>query len=282
MARPWALARKQGEAEMSRIDTPNAFSHPKLKAPGAAMMLAEGRSLFELNASLMMFPLLLSARRGDGHPVLVLPGFLASDLSTSLLRRYLGLIGYEPHAWDLGRNFGGVYRMRQLLRDRLRVIHEASGRKVSLIGWSLGGVYARDLALHMPESVRSVITLGSPFAGDISATAVRQLYETLSGELISDAKPEDIAGLAGDLPTPATSIFTKGDGIVHWRTCLVKENERAENIEIAGASHTGLGVNPAALWAIADRLAQPEGAFKPFNRFGPFLLAYGPPESGRR
>ena len=266
---------------MSRIDVNNAFSGPKLKAPGAAMMLAESRALFELNASLMLSPLLLSAPRGDGHPVLVLPGFLASDLSTSLLRRYIGLIGYEPHAWDLGRNFGGVYRMRQLLQDRLRFIHEASGRKVSLVGWSLGGVYARDLALKIPEAVRSVITLGSPFANDISATSIRKLYETLSGELISDAKIEDIQGLAGDLPVPATSIFTKGDGIVHWRTCLLKENERAENIEITLASHTGLGVNAAALWAIADRLAQPEGTFKPFNRFGPFMLAYGKPESGR-
>ena len=266
---------------MSRIESTNAFSAPKLKPPGAAMMMAESRALFELNASLTLFPLLMTAPRGDGHPVLALPGFLASDVSTTLLRRYIGLIGYEPHAWDLGRNFGGVYRMRQSLRDRLRFIYESSGRKVSLIGWSLGGVYARDLALHMPEYVRSVITLGSPFANDISATSIRKVYETLSGELISDAKLEDIQGLAGDLPVPATSIFTKGDGIVHWRTCLVKENERAENIEIVLASHTGLGVNPAALWAIADRLALPEGVFRPFNRFGPFMLAYGPPESGR-
>jgi pimeloyl-ACP methyl ester carboxylesterase len=266
---------------MSRIGVTEAFSGPKLKAPGAAMMFAEGRALFELNASLLLSPLLLTAPRGDGHPVLVLPGFLASDLSTSLLRRYIGLIGYEPHAWDLGRNFGGVYRMRQLLQDRLRFIHEASGRKVSLVGWSLGGVYARDLALQTPDSVRSVITLGSPFANDISASSIRKLYEALSGELITDVKLEDIQGLAGDLPVPATSIFTKGDGIVHWRTCLLKENARAENIEITLASHTGLGVNAAALWAIADRLAQPEGVFKPFNRFGPFMMAYGKPESGR-
>jgi len=266
---------------MSRIDPANAFPGPKLRPPSAAMMLAESRAIFELNASLMMSPLLLMAPRGDGHPVLVLPGFLASDLSTALLRRYIGLVGYEPHAWDLGRNFGGVYRMRQLLQDRLRFIYEASGRKVSLVGWSLGGVYARDLALHMPDCVRSVITLGSPFANDISASSIRKIYETLSGELITDVKIEDIQSLAGDLPVPATSIFTKGDGIVHWRTCLLKENERAENIEITLASHTGLGVNAAALWAIADRLAQPEGVFKPFNRFGPFMLAYGQPESGR-
>jgi hypothetical protein len=142
-------------------------------------------------------------------------------------------------------------------------------------------VYARDLALHMPESVRSVTTLGSPFANDISATNLRGLYEILSGELISDVRIEDIQALGGDLPVPATSIFTKSDGIVHWRACLLKENAHAENIEIVLASHSGLGVNPAALWAIADRLAQPEGMFKPFDRMGPFMLAYGKPESGK-
>jgi pimeloyl-ACP methyl ester carboxylesterase len=263
------------------MNKPSAFSGPRLKPPSGAMMLAEARALIEFNASLMLTPVLLMAPRGDGHPVLALPGFLASDLSTSLLRRYLGLIGYQPHAWDLGRNFGGVYRMRQLLRERLASIHQTTGRKVSLIGWSLGGVYARDLALHMPEAVRSVTTLGSPFANDISASSIRKLYETLSGEMISDARIEDIQALSGDLPVPATSIFTKTDGIVHWRTCLVKENGRAENIEIVLASHTGLGVNAAALWAIADRLAQPEGTFKPFNRVGPFMLAYGRPQSGQ-
>jgi pimeloyl-ACP methyl ester carboxylesterase len=263
------------------MEMPNGFTGRKLKPPSGAMMLAEARAVFELNASLMLSPLLLTAPRGDGHPVLVLPGFLASDVSTALLRRYIGLLGYEPHAWDLGRNFGGVYRMRQLLRDRLAFIHDAAERKVSLIGWSLGGVYARDLALHMPHAVRSVTTLGSPFANDVSASSIRKLYETLSGELISDAKIEDIQSLAGDLSVPATSIFTKTDGIVHWRTCLLKEGPRAENIEIVLASHTGLGVNAAALWAIANRLAQKEGEFKRFNRFGPFMLAYGKPESGR-
>jgi pimeloyl-ACP methyl ester carboxylesterase len=267
---------------MLDADRSQGSSGAKLKPPSGAMMLAEARALIEWNACLMMAPVLLTAPRGDGHPVLVLPGFLAGDLSTSLLRRYLGRLGYEPHAWHLGRNFGGVYRMRELLRERLASIHDQAQRKVSLIGWSLGGVYARDLALGMPEAVRSVTTLGSPFANDVSASSIRKLYEALSGELISDARIEDIEALAGDLPVPATSIFTKSDGIVHWRTCLLRENARAENIELLLASHTGLGVNAAALWAIADRLAQPEGTFRPFNRLGPFTLAYGRPESGQK
>ena len=258
-----------------------AAARPRLKPPSVAMMLAETRALVEMNASLMLAPVLMMAPRGDGHPVLVLPGFLASDVSTTLLRRYIGRLGYDPHAWDLGRNFGGVYRMREQLRERLAFVHATAKRKVSLIGWSLGGVYARDLALRMPEAVRSVTTLGSPFANDVSASSIRKLYELLSGELISDVRIEDIQALAGDLPVPATSIFTKSDGIVHWRTCLLRENPTAENIEIVLASHSGLGVNAAALWAIADRLALPEGTFQPFDRSGPFALAYGGPESGR-
>jgi pimeloyl-ACP methyl ester carboxylesterase len=241
-------------------------------------MLAEARSLFELNASVLLSPVLMQAPKGDGHPVLVLPGLLASDLSTLLLRRYLKHLGYRAHAWELGRNTGGVYRMRTQLRKRLSDIHTATGRKVSLIGWSLGGIYARDLALHMPEMVRSVITMGSPFAGDITATNARRIYERLSGEELKDIKIDDLKALAGDMPVPTTSIFSRTDGIVNWRTCLLRPSPTAENIEVHLASHVGLGVNAAVLWAVADRLAQPEGQFRQFDRSGPFAIAYGTPE----
>ena len=122
----------------------------------------------------------MRAPKGDGHPVLALPGFLASDLSMAPMRRYLGALGYEAHAWRMGRNLGGLARMREALRARLSEIHAASGRKVSLVGWSLGGVYARDLALQAPDMVRSVITLGSPFANDVRATnATRALRDVV-------------------------------------------------------------------------------------------------------
>ena len=118
-------------------------------------MLAEARGLFEFNSSLLLSPLLMRAPKGDGHPVLTLPGFLASDLSMAPMRRYLKALGYDTYAWNMGRNLGGVASKRAALRDLLRQIHEATGRKVSIVGWSLGGVYARDLALQMPEMVRS-------------------------------------------------------------------------------------------------------------------------------
>src|SRR3954463_5603993 len=104
------------------------------------MMLAEARSVFELNSSLLLSPLLMRAPRGDGHPVLALPGFLASDLSMAPMRRYLKELGYDAYAWQMGRNIGGISRLRSTLRERLAEIHAATGRKVSLVGWSLGGV----------------------------------------------------------------------------------------------------------------------------------------------
>jgi pimeloyl-ACP methyl ester carboxylesterase len=265
---------------MATVDGSREESERGLRPPNICLMLAEGRGLFEFNSSLLLLPLLMRAPRGDGHPVLTLPGFLASDLSMVPMRRYLKALGYDTYAWSLGRNLGGLSRMRASLRDLLRRINESTGRKVSVVGWSLGGVYARDLALHAPEAVRSVITLGSPFAGDIRATNATRLYEALTGESVDDI-PEVRQAIAGDMPVPTTSIYSRADGIVNWRTSVLRPSVIAENIEVLLASHIGLGVNPAALWAVADRLAQAEGAFRHFDRSGPFAIAYPPPEQAQ-
>jgi pimeloyl-ACP methyl ester carboxylesterase len=164
--------------------------------------------------------------------------------------------------------------MRDMLRAKVSDLARQSGRRISVLGWSLGGVYARDLALALPEAIRGIITLGSPFTGDLRANNVGKLYDRVSGEHVDEAQIEDVAALAGDLPVPATSIYSRTDGVVSWQTSLVRENARAENIEVHGASHLGLGFNPAVLWAIADRLAQKEGSFARFGRTGPFALAY--------
>ncbi|MCA1456647.1 alpha/beta hydrolase [Bradyrhizobium sp. BRP22] len=265
---------------MVAVDGSREEREHRLRPPNICLMLAEGRGLLELNSSLLLLPLLMRAPRGDGHPVLTLPGFLASDLSMAPMRRYLKTLGYDTYAWSLGRNVGGLSRMRASLRDLLRRISDTTGRKVSIVGWSLGGVYARDLALHAPETVRSVITLGSPFAGDIRATNATRLYEALTGEGVDDI-PEIRQAIAGDMPVPTTSIYSRADGIVNWRTSVLRPSATSENIEVLLASHIGLGVNPAALWAVADRLAQAEGEFRHFDRSGPFAIAYPPPEQAQ-
>ncbi len=252
----------------------------RLRPPRLGLLLAEASGIFEFNASVLFSPLLMRAPKGDGHPVLTLPGFLASDVSMAPMRRYLKELGYDTYAWKMGRNIGGFSRMRAALRDRLAEIHNATGRKVSVVGWSLGGVYARDLALQEPSMVRYVVTLGSPFANDVRATNATRLYEALSGETVED-NSELRTAIAGDLPVPTTSIHSRTDGIVNWRTCLLRPSATAENIEVHLASHVGLGVNPAALWAVADRLAQAEGEFRQFDRSGPFAIAYAPPENAQ-
>src|SRR5713226_7711341 len=127
------------------IDRSEPAPPGSLRPPGLGLLLAEVRGIFEFNASLLLSPLLMRAPKGDGHPVLTLPGFLASDLSMAPMRRYLKLLGYDAHAWNMGRNLGSVASKRGALGDLVKRIHDTTGRKVSLVGWSLGGIYARDL-----------------------------------------------------------------------------------------------------------------------------------------
>lgn len=249
--------------------------------PSKLLALTElPRALVELGTLPWASPLLLAAPRGDGHPVLVLPGFITSDASTTILRRYLDHLGYDAHAWELGRNLGpkAIGREGEKLVARLKAVHERTGRKVSLVGWSLGGVMARQVARRVPQAVRQIVTLGSPFAGNPTATNVRTAYEGLTGQHLEDA--DTVAQLRESAtvpPVPSTAIFTRGDGVVAWQNCVEPEAETTDNIEVLG-SHCGLGVNPAVLYAIADRLAQPEGEWKPFERSGLRALVY--PSSG--
>lgn len=233
------------------------------RAPSPLLTLIEGRAVLELAALVASYPILRRLPRGDGHAVLVLPGLGASDRSTSPLRSFLKDRGYDAHGWNLGRNVGPREGQREALADLVRTLRDKSKRKVSLIGWSLGGIYAREMAKRMPENVRLVITLGSPFANP-AATQVRRIYEAIRGEPIAGG---DYTRFRAAPPVPSTAIFSKTDGVVAWQSCLEPDGPETENIEVEG-SHVGLGVNPVALYVIADRLAQAEGAWGPFDRKG--------------
>jgi pimeloyl-ACP methyl ester carboxylesterase len=242
--------------------------------PSRLLQLLEGRALLELGATVSMWPWLALAPRGDGHPVLVLPGLVASDLSTRVLRRYLRERGYRVHGWGQGRNLGLRDGVETKLFERLDALHARYGQKVSLVGWSLGGLYARVLAKHRPEAVRDVITLGSPFAGSPRSTNAWRVYEWASGQKSDDPMAHE--RLRGKLKVPATSIYSRTDGIVAWPSSIDETSATSENIEVI-ASHLGLGVHPAVLFAVADRLAQAEGAWKPFDRAGWRALVYPAP-----
>ena len=243
------------------------------RAPGLLRLALEMRMPMEFAASLAALPMLLSAPRGDGHTVLVIPGLGASDTSTQPLRFYLRSLGYDAHKWTLGRNLGprpGVMDSCNALLQQLRV---SSARKVSLIGWSLGGIYARELAKALPDHVRSVITLGTPLTADPEATNASSLYKLLNGDQVDPAAFWD---LQSPPPVPTTSIYSRSDGIVAWQSSVQKTGALAENVEVEG-SHLGLAVNPAALYAIADRLSQPEGQWAPMDRTGSRQWLYGDP-----
>ena len=243
------------------------------RAPGPLLQLLETRAWFEAGASLALLPLWRLAPRGDGHPVLVLPGLAAGDESTAILRAFLRNLGYEARPWGQGRNLGFRRGVLAALRGRLVQLAADHRRKVSLIGWSLGGIFARELAKEEPGAVRQVITLASPFTGHPRATNAFRLYEWMSGHRIG--APEVHEPLREPPPVPTTSIWSRTDGVVSWRCSVERAQPLAENIAI-DASHFGIGAHPLALYAIADRLAQPEGQWQPFRRDGWKALAYGP------
>src|ERR1700716_2149683 len=152
-----------------------------LSPPSRTLMFLEGRAFSELGAFLGALPLLSLAPKGDGHPVLVLPGLVASDASTRPLRSFLKSRGYAVSGWRQGRNLGPRHGVPDAMGDLVQELNDTTGRKVSMVGWSLGGLYARQLAKMMPDRVRSVITLGSPFASGPNATNARRLFELASG-----------------------------------------------------------------------------------------------------
>jgi len=255
-----------------------AFEAQTLQPPSKLLLMLEGRALHELGAFYAALPLLGMTAKGDGHPVLVLPGLVTSDASTRPLRSFLEKHGYAVSGWGLGRNFGLREGVQEGMVDLVRQITDTHGRKLSIVGWSLGGLYARQLAKMMPDHVRAVITLGSPFAAHPKATNAWRVYEFVSGERADDAEAQTKFGgpLSETPPVPTTAIFSRSDGVCAWQGCMEKAGSFTENIEVYG-SHCGLGHHPAVVYAVADRLAQPEGVWQPFDRSGWRSLVFPDP-----
>jgi pimeloyl-ACP methyl ester carboxylesterase len=246
----------EGVSQHDAVDT--------IDPPSPLLLALEGRAWLELAALVPSLPLLARAPRGDGHPVLVFPGWLAGDTSTRALRWFLRDRGYHAHAWRLGMNRGPTPEAIAGMQERLHRLHARHGRKVSLVGWSLGGIYARELARRFPEMIRQVITLASPFR-DTSATTVARLYRSglIRPPRTPDPDHEVQRRLRTPLTVPTTALYSKTDGIVAWRSCVEEPGPFRENVAIR-ASHCGIGHHPAALMVIADRLAQPEGSWRPY------------------
>jgi pimeloyl-ACP methyl ester carboxylesterase len=251
--------------------TTTTSDRPPVERPPFARRLMEARWPMEAAAYAITHPLWRTLPRGDGHPVLVLPGFIAGDDSTFPLRTVLTERGYAVRGWRLGRNVGPTAPIVSGMRRQLDALHRAEGRPVTIIGWSLGGLYARLLARERPETVRQVITLGSPYRiGPGDRTTASPLWTRVQ-HWHSDELPMvgHVEERRPPLAVPATSIYTRDDGVVRWHLCIDDTgpgapNPRAENIQVYG-THVGLGINPSVILAILDRLARPEGDWQPFH-----------------
>ena len=237
------------------------------------------RVLVEMTSLTYSWPLLAGSPRGDGHTVMVLPGFTAGDQSTLVLRRMLSRLNYNALPWELGQNTGS-FELQARLRERFEAVLNGFPGPISLVGQSLGGVFARILAHERPERIRCVITLGSPFAStnpDTVNSLVSRLFENVSGMNRDEMRDQMNDFPAAAPPVPSTAIYSKTDGVVHWSTCLEYEGDRSENVEVVG-SHSGMAFNPLVLHVIADRLSQHPDAWKPFRRSGCRALLYPAPE----
>jgi pimeloyl-ACP methyl ester carboxylesterase len=247
--------------------------------PRSLLSLLEVRAPLEFAILLAALPTLSRARRGDGHPVLLLPGFAAGDASLEPLRLFLKTRNYDVETWGLGKNIGFNRRYAKVIEQKVRYIHHRTGRKVSLVGWSLGGVFAFYAAHVAPECVRSAISLGSPLRLDPdrppppSVLAMYRAFENPQGTLAHQSRSRTKA-MRTPPPVPSTCLYSDSDGIVPpQQATLDGDPKNHENIRVPG-SHSGLGVNALAMWIVADRLAQAEGKWRPFHPSSAFERAF--------
>ncbi|MFA5941770.1 MAG: alpha/beta hydrolase [Sinimarinibacterium sp.] len=234
----------------------NLHDPDTVASPAARLLLLETRMLPEM-AGLILRSRSLREQlpRGDGHAVMIVPGFGAGDAATRPLRKILESLGYAAYGWQQGVNFGMRPPLKKALNLRLHKLHERHG-PVSLIGWSLGGVFVREMARYTPDYVRRVFTLGSPINVRPDANNLMPLFR-----LINAGKPVnlDLEGFRRRItppPVPCTAIYSRTDGIVAWPCCREPEAANTDNVEVYG-SHMGLPYNTEVIRAIAERLAQP-------------------------
>ena len=214
--------------------------------------------------------------QGDGHPVVLFPGLAADACAMRPLRDLCRRLGYDAHDWGRGWNTGPSGDVDEWLAALTADITALVGhdrQRVSLIGWSLGGIYAREVAKRLGASkARQVITLGTPFTCNVEHTRAGFLYRLVNGSR-APVSAELARRVAAAPDIPSTSIYSRTDGVVAWQACVqARGHRRTENIEVSG-SHTGLVWNTAVLEVIADRLSQPQNAWRPHRQALPRVSA---------
>jgi pimeloyl-ACP methyl ester carboxylesterase len=223
--------------------------------PPPYSVLLEGLAWLDPLQLMLRVPELARAPRGRGEPVLVLPGFAASDASTLALRSYLRWLGYDARGWALGTNRGDLQALVPRVIALLEAQAAAAGVRVRCIGWSLGGNLAREYARERPDLVERVVTLGTPAVGGPKYTSVAGNYRRRGLDL------DAVETLVADrervpIGVPITAIYSRRDGIVAWQACIDRSSPHVEHVEVS-AAHLGLGFHPEVYRVVADRLARP-------------------------
>jgi len=235
----------------------------EIKAPPKRLLFAETRAVPEYLRYLKAQQGLHSLGGGDGHPVMVFPGLAASDVLTAPLRRAIRAAGYPVKGWGLGVNLGLRDGLLTEMLTRTRKLTDRHRRSATLVGWSLGGLYAREIAKRLPDRVRQVITIGTPSVGDLRANNAWRLYEALNDHKV-DAPPIE-TDLHECPPVPITSVYSIDEGIVPSGAVILLEGEQRESIAVAG-SHVGMPWNLEVIRIVLDRLALPEGEWWPYEK----------------
>ena len=226
-----------------------------MEPPAALLGLLEVRAPVEGLSLLATWPWLAFMPRGDGRPLMLAPGYGASDASMYPLFRYLGWLGYDVRHWGLGRNRGRVVQYVRAMTERVRELQsEAKGARVTLIGWSLGGVIVREVARDHPDLVREVITLGTPVVGGPKYTRVGALFASRENVDLDRLEQQMHERNLRPIACPLTCVYSRTDGVVAWRATIDEYNPHARNIHVPG-SHLGLAFNPLVWRVIARTLA---------------------------
>ena len=228
---------------------------PRAAPPSRLATFLELRAPLDWASLVFRAPQLASAPKGDGRPVMLIPGYGTDEASMRPLGRYLEYLGYDVYDWAQGRNRGDVENDIRRVGKRAQEIHDArDGEPVTLIGWSLGGVSAREAARLFEPYVREVITLGTPIIGGPKYTSVANRFAE-SAKLDLDAFEREVHERNSvGIKQPVTSIYSKADGIVGWQASIDTYNKQANNIQV-NSSHFGLGANGKVWQLIAKLLA---------------------------
>ena len=235
------------------------------RPPLALAALELPRLGVEYPSSILLDLLLPAPSWGAGRPVLVLPGFSATDGLTARLRAHLRRRGWRPHGWGLSRNHGLTDAVVDGLPARLQQLHRRYDEPLDVVGWSFGGLLARWLAHEHPDLVRRLVCLGSPWRPEGEVTRTTVMFERAAQRHGISAHARDIVDtLRRPLPVPCTAVFSKTDGIVNWRGCALDDGPGCENIAVP-SSHSGLVSNPLSLAVVVDRLAQDPRDPEPFD-----------------